>query len=1679
MRTRIYISVVLTLLIGPVEGARALEPRAPASTGSLASLSFFEPELLLEQGHVTAEQLGPALAVRQLPLERLRLASQVGVPPFFDSRSGAVTNLMASLPIIPGTGAGNRVTLASLGQTLGRSIASIDAALVGELVRRFVSDHQVALGVDATQFGDALAVEAAPGLWHVRIPQVVDGLRVRHASVSATLNSGNLVLLGGDVWSRVRTATQPTLTATEALAAGFAFIGGRTAADTIFQAPRLELIPFATRAADGAATLGAGYGHHLVWSFVFRRLGQVESWELLVDAHSGSVLSMQDQNHYEPKRATGGAYPLTNTEICPANSTCGVMQGDEPLPHADTGLPAPNDFTNAGGVFDDEAGLARTTLSGRFVRMTDTCGAIHVTGTVDGLALGGSNGQHDCVSAGGSAGNTSASRSGYYELNKLIELARGWLPNNPWLNTRITSNMNIIDVCNAFYSRADGTINFFRAGGGCRNTGEIAAIFDHEWGHALDDNDSIGEMSNSSEAYADIASIYRLRASCVGYGFFWTTNKGCGQTADGTGFNQNESQTGSYCDTNCSGVRDADWTQHAANVPATALGFVCTHCGAGPGPCGRQVHCAAAPSRQAAWDLATRDLQAAPHSLSREDAFNLGAKLFFQGSGNIAAWHACTCGATSDGCGSTNAYMQWLAADDDDGNVANGTPHMTAIHAAFARHGIACNTPAPIDSGCAGAPATGPVATVVSAENHSIGLSWTAVPGAARYRVLRSEGHAGCDLGKAVVADTPSLVFTDLEVANGRTYHYVVQPVGSSPACMGPASSCVSAVPEACAGSVSLDRPSYNCSDAVTIRVSDNDLIGTGTLAVSVRSSVEPNPESIVLTESPASSGRFTGSIATSSGPPAHNGVIEVAQGGDIVVEYLDAESCGASDVVKQRSAAIDCTGQPCDGALSIDRTSYSCNDTVQISLSDSDLAGFGTQVVEVTSSVETGPEAVVLTESPAGSGSFSGAVQTSANAVAGDGRIGSQQGGTVTISYREASSCGILNLVDQRSANNDCQSPRVTQVRSQRITGSTAEVLWDTDEPGTSFVQYGSQRPPTTMSPTDPQPVTAHLVKLTGLPECTRQYYSVGSDDALGQRTIDDASGVFHTYTVGADVPANTLSPDTPKTIPEASSFNTILNLPLPDDARVVVDVDVRVDIVHPFVGSVRLYLRHPDGTLITLVDRRGGNAANFSDTIFDDEAATPISQGTAPWTGRYRPDTTLSRLDGKLAQGTWRLEVHDDLPGNGGTVRAVELRLTVAQQCAPHAEAQQAQRLDDSCPAGGSGSANGAWDDGERASFRLTLHNDGQEPLTAVSALLTPLTAGVSMIDDFATYPDIPRGATADSFAPHFTAHLQPGLLCGTRLEFQVEIRSSQGTYVDTVQVGKSGRDLPAGTITAFSESFAGGIPAGWEIESRGSGEGPAATWTADNPGGRSANPPIVPPFVIVDSDAAGPGVDQDERLISPVIDLRAAANARVEFDSYFNDAPGTAERGDLDVMSSLTGGEWVNVFRYQASSPNPDHRVVDITAQAAGASDVQLQFRYDNGSFSRWWMIDNITVRYDYAAACETLTCPQTGVPEESLRLDWDTTSRLSWSSAAGATSYELYRGTSDALPDLRTPAADSCTRASTSATAFDGLTERPAAGTFTWWLVRGVNGAGQGPIGTGSGGPRFQNSNGSCP
>jgi trimeric autotransporter adhesin len=483
----------------------------------LKQKEFFKPELSISSTNELLEEVLPSLPNRQAWesfLASLEAGDRAPVHAFIDPRSGAATNLAGAFPLIPGRGVGNQVRLEDLAARIGRPVRTLDATTVADAVLAFVRAHQAALGVDTRQLGAGRAAQVSPDLWQVSIPQTYRGVPVRHGRLAATLNNGNLVLVGTETWGNVRgLSIVAKIDAEEALKAGFEHVGGRTAEDELLGRPALEILPVAPpehQQSEGfGGPVGAGYRHRLVWTFVFRRPPGYGRWEVIVDAHDGEVLALQDVNRYAKSAITGGVYPLTSTGVCPTPQTCGTLQSGWPMPFADTGLAAPNDFTNSAGIYNYLGGTATTTLAGKYVKIVDACGAISNSSTTGSIDLGGAGGDHDCVTGGGSAGNTASSRAAFYEINKIAEMARGWLPGNTWLQGQLQTNVNVNDFCNALWNGT--SINFSLAGDGCRNTGEIAAVLDHEWGHGLDDNDAAGALSSSSEAYADIAAIYTCR----------------------------------------------------------------------------------------------------------------------------------------------------------------------------------------------------------------------------------------------------------------------------------------------------------------------------------------------------------------------------------------------------------------------------------------------------------------------------------------------------------------------------------------------------------------------------------------------------------------------------------------------------------------------------------------------------------------------------------------------------------------------------------------------------------------------------------------------------------------------------------------------------------------------------------------------------------------------------------------------------------------------------------------------------------------------------------------------------------------------------------------------------------------------------------------------------------------
>ena len=100
--------------------------------------------------------------------------------------------------------------------------------------------------------------------------------------------------------------------------------------------------------------------------------------------------------------------------------------------------------------------------------------------------------------------------------------------------------------------------------------------------------------------------------------------------------------------------------------------------------------------------------------------------------------------------------------------------------------------------------------------------------------------------------------------------------------------------------------------------------------------------------------------------------------------------------------------------------------------------------------------------------------------------------------------------------------------------------------------------------------------------------------------------------------------------------------------DDLVITDVGVEVKLTHPFLAELALTLVSPAGTRVLLMAERGDDGDNLDGTDFDDEAAQAIGEGTAPFSGSFRPEEPLSALDLERSQGIWKLEVLDLNPGD-----------------------------------------------------------------------------------------------------------------------------------------------------------------------------------------------------------------------------------------------------------------------------------------------------------------------------------------------------------------------------------------------------------------------------------------------
>jgi hypothetical protein len=216
----------------------------------------------------------------------------------------------------------------------------------------------------------------------------------------------------------------------------------------------------------------------------------------------------------------------------------------------------------------------------------------------------------------------------YLNVNTAKDFARVLDPLMPRLGEQITANVNIASDCNAFFNGT--SVNFFHASTRCQNTGLIQDVVYHEFGHAVHKAEVIAGVGGidgaMGEGAADFFAVQITGDPKMGRGFFYTD----------------------------AALRDLDpasgearWPQDIGEIHTTGIIFGGTF-----------------------WDLR----KALITDLGEAAGVALTQRLFL--------------GALRRSVSIPTSLIEVLAADDDDGDLANGTPHECAIRAAYGRHGL-------------------------------------------------------------------------------------------------------------------------------------------------------------------------------------------------------------------------------------------------------------------------------------------------------------------------------------------------------------------------------------------------------------------------------------------------------------------------------------------------------------------------------------------------------------------------------------------------------------------------------------------------------------------------------------------------------------------------------------------------------------------------------------------------------------------------------------------------------------------------------------------------------------------------------------------------------------------------------------------------------------------------------
>ena len=375
-----------------------------------------------------------------------------------------------------------------------RGVTADDVA-IGEVLRTAAPLRDALADVEAAQLDAAVTTTDAGGapLTTVFAAQAIDGVPIRGAYLYLATRpggddgDGELVGSSYHLYEGADVDTVPVLDRAQAEAAAREALRADGAAS-------VRSAELAIRPLDGALAL--------VWDVVIEGVDR----RAIVHADGPRVgrVEVEDDRVFETRGTVTGWIAVGGAP--------GGAGTAKQVPLADVTV-------RAGGVTADSGRDGRYAIEPR--------GATQVSVTAEGRAARVSSADGTMVMASGEVApvvDLALGGAGERALAMVTALhaitrTRAFLLANGFdgeaLGGPVDTRVNEPDTCNAFYAPGQRRLNFFRAGGGCRNTAE-ATIVAHEYGHFVDD--TFGGITDDglSEGWGDLLACLSTRQPVIG-----------------------------------------------------------------------------------------------------------------------------------------------------------------------------------------------------------------------------------------------------------------------------------------------------------------------------------------------------------------------------------------------------------------------------------------------------------------------------------------------------------------------------------------------------------------------------------------------------------------------------------------------------------------------------------------------------------------------------------------------------------------------------------------------------------------------------------------------------------------------------------------------------------------------------------------------------------------------------------------------------------------------------------------------------------------------------------------------------------------------------------------------------------------------------------------------------------